>query len=82
MLAVIDTLKHPSPSVNPDNQESRNVIETGVLFNFIVSEPKRLFKALIHRANCLIPVASPLAKFPLNKKAKSKICEGSSTIHL
>jgi hypothetical protein len=47
---VIDTLKHPSASVNPDNQASCSVIVTGVLFNFIVSceAPKRLFKALTH----------------------------------
>jgi len=80
VFAVIDTLKHPSASVNPDNHASCNVIETGVLFNLIVSEPKRLFKALIHRANCFILLLR--AKLPLNKKAKSKICEGSSTIHL
>jgi hypothetical protein len=80
VFAVIDTLKHPSASVNPDNHASYSVIETGVLFNLIVSEPKRLFKALIHRANWFILLLR--AKFPLNKKAKSKICEGSSTIHL
>ena len=45
-LAVIDTLKQPSASVNPDNHASCNVTKTGVLFNLIVLEPKRLFKAL------------------------------------
>ena len=80
MFTVIDTLKHPSASVNPDNQPSNNVIKIGVLFNYIVSDPKRLFKALIHKANCSILWLK--AKLPLNKNAKSKICEGSSTIHL
>ena len=49
-------LKQPSASVNPDNHASRNVTKTGVLFNFIVSvhAPKRLFKALTHRASCSI----------------------------
>jgi hypothetical protein len=51
---VIDTLKHPSASVNPDNQASNNVTPTGILFNFKVSDPKRLFKASIHKANCPI----------------------------
>jgi len=31
-FSVIDTLKHPSASVNPDNQPSCNVTETGVFF--------------------------------------------------
>jgi len=47
-------LKQPSASVNPDNHASRNVTKKGVLFNFIVLEPKRLFKALTHRASCSI----------------------------
>jgi len=54
VLATIDTLKQPSASVNPDIQPSCNVIDTGVSFNFKVSEPKRLFKAITQRANCLI----------------------------
>jgi hypothetical protein len=41
----MDTLKHPSASVKPDNQASCNVSETGVLTNKIVFTPKRLFKA-------------------------------------
>jgi hypothetical protein len=41
----MDTLKHPSASVKPDNQASSNVTETEVLINTIVFAPKRLFKA-------------------------------------
>jgi len=48
----MDTLKHPSASVNPDNQASCNVIDIGILINRIVFAPKRLFKALTHKANC------------------------------
>jgi hypothetical protein len=48
----MDTLKHPSASVNPDSQAFCNVTETAVLINRIVFTPKRLFKALTHNANC------------------------------
>ena len=51
-ISVMDTLKHPSASVNPDNQASSNVTKTRVFLNLIVYVPKRLFKAWIHKDNC------------------------------
>jgi hypothetical protein len=48
----MDTLKHPSASVNPDNQASCNVTDTAVLINRIVFTPKRLFKDSTHNDNC------------------------------
>ena len=76
----MDTLKHPSASVKPDNQASCNVTETAVLINRIVFAPKRLFKAWTHKDNCCI--LRVRARLPLNKKASRRICEGLSTIHL
>ncbi|RYE12867.1 MAG: hypothetical protein EOP34_09980 [Rickettsiales bacterium] len=76
----MDTLKHPSASVKPDNQASCNVTETAVLINRIVFDPKRLFRALTHNDNCCILCVR--ARLPLNKKAKIRICEALSTINL
>jgi hypothetical protein len=61
----MDTLKHPSASVNPDNQPSCNVGKTGVLLYIIVLVPKRLFKACTHNDNCSILWF--IAKLPLKR---------------
>ena len=80
MFAVTDTLKHPSASVNPDNHASCNVIETGVLFNLIVSEPKRLFKALIHRANCFILLLRAIQTYSEGKRVRFVLTQKESAI--
>jgi hypothetical protein len=49
---VMDTLKQPSASVNPDSQASWNVIETALFINTIVFSPNFLFKTLTHNDNC------------------------------
>ena len=68
---VIDTLKQPSASVNPEIQASCNVIGTALLINIIVFSPNLLFKIFIQNDNCLI--LWEITKFPLNKWANKSI---------
>jgi hypothetical protein len=61
----METLKHPSASVNPDNQASCNVGKIRIFLNLIVFAPKRLFKTRIHKDNCLTLLF--IVKLPLNR---------------
>jgi hypothetical protein len=54
MFDVIDTLKQPSASVNPDNQASCDVILTALSIKIILfsAVSNFLFKTLTHNDNC------------------------------
>jgi hypothetical protein len=78
-LAVILTLKHPSASVNPDNQASKTEIETKSVLCLIFLSSLLLINTN-HLANCSTRCFK--ARLPLNKWARRKIFLKSSTIHL